>query len=446
MFNKIVFAFFCVLHLTSGVHAQQELYLYQSPDIFQSTALNPAFTHTKKLAIGLPGLLVDAYHSGDIRYSDVFATENGHRVIDFGSLINKLDPENEVNYRQSIETFRVGFNLPTAGIAIFAGHSIHIAGMGTYPKSLAQILWQGNAQFIDSTVQIGPGANLSVWNELSAGASKKMGRFTVGARLKYLSGAAAVKTDKHFASIHTDGDIYQLTLNTDYEFHSAAVVSAIDTIGLGYDIDLQKIKYGQLFSKNSGFALDLGVQAKLNEKLTISASVVDLGAKIKWKENANRFNSQGAYTYSGLVLPGESLLNAGDSISLEGKLDTLNDIFNFHKTAETFTTKLPMRIFAGATYKITTKITGGVSFMLEEYDGNKTFAAGVNAQWSPLKWLTVGSLIATNSRKPFNMGLQLVLKPGPLQLFLISDNILNSVTPYASSDVNFRLGASLSFL
>ena len=40
--------------------------------------------------------------------------------------------------------------------------------------------------------------------------------------------------------------------------------------------------------KNSGFGIDMGAQLKLNKKISLSASVVDLGI-IQWKENTKSY-------------------------------------------------------------------------------------------------------------------------------------------------------------
>ena len=72
-------------------------------------------------------------------------------------------------------------------------------------------------------------------------------------------------------------------------------------------------------------------------------------------------------------------------------------------------------------------------------------SVGVSAHWSPLKWLTVGGMYGVNDRSAANIGLSIVVKPGPLQLFVLSDNVLNAVTPYGSAAVNFRFGGALVF-
>ena len=75
----------------------------------------------------------------------------------------------------------------------------------------------------------------------------------------------------------------------------------------------------------------------------------------------------------------------------------------------------------------------------------KLTSVGVNAQWSILKWLTVGGMYSVNNQSATNIGLSVVATPGPVQLFILSDNALNALTPYGSAAVNFRFGGAILF-
>lgn len=427
--------------------AQQELSLYPFTDVWHSTSLNPAFfPENKHLAIGLPAFGVDAAHSGDVSYNDLFRRGADDRLIlDLGQLIGRLDPENTVDYSQRVETVSLGLRLP-GKFAVQVSHALRLNASFLYPRSLAELLWNGNGPYIGQTLNISMDADVYDWQELAIGLSKQIGSVRVGARIKYLAGVSALKTDKEhrLATVKTDDDIYQLTLNTDYGFHAASIVSAIDTAGLGFDIVTNDLK-SKFFSENNGLAFDLGFQAKLSERLTVSASVLDLGGTLKWKENANYFRSQGLYTYEGAVFPGADIINNSDSLDFSTKLDTLNDIFKFNKTASSFSSKLPLRFYAGAAFKLSERWQFGLTLFHQNSEERDLTALGANARWAPLRWLSVGAMYSVNNRSATDLGLQLVLKPGPVQVYLLSDNVLNAFTPYASPRVNFRAGLGLVF-
>jgi hypothetical protein len=432
------------LFLSQISTAQQELMLHQMPNIWHKNSLNPAwFPDDKRIAIGLPSLTLDQFHSGNISLNDFITKQNGTNYYDLTKVLTQLETTNTFDIQERIETVSFGFKLAGWGLSI--GHAIRFSGAVEYPKSMAQLLWEGNGKFIGQTVEIAPKINFWGCNELGLGISKKFLNTRVGLRVKYLSGIGAIRTDDAHAkaSVFTDSDIYQLTLNTDYAFQSASVVSAFDTAGLGYDIKTDKLKIGQLFSKNSGLAFDLGATFKLTDKIQVQASILDLAASINWKDNANYFKSQGNYEFEGVKIPGADIINAANSLSIENQLDSLNDIFQFQKTAQTFKTQLPTRIYVGAQFQIIKKLGVGASvYRLQSKDKSDT-AFGLNAQFTPIKMLSFGAMYSINDKSKSNLGVNLVLRPGPVQVYFASDNLLNGISGNASPSVNFRIGAGI---
>ncbi|MBK6929635.1 MAG: hypothetical protein IPH12_01785 [Saprospirales bacterium] len=427
--------------------AQQELMLHQQTGLWQASATNPAFfPKDKRLMIGLPSFGLDAAHSGDITYNDLLRREGNRTILDLSKAIGKLEPENEGYYDQRFETVSLGLRLP-AGFYLQAGHAVRINAVVNYPKALAELFWYGNAPYIGQTLNVGFSTTTFDWNELSLGLARRFGdRLTIGARAKFLSGISSLQTDDdhRLVSVYTDPDIYQLTLQTDYAFHSSSIISAIDTSGLGFDLAINELKNG--FSANTGWAFDLGLQLQLGERLTLSASALDLGGRINWKENANYFRSNGSFTYDGVEIPGTDIINGTtDSLDFTAALDTLNDALQFQKTAESFHSTLPARFYIGGTFKPTERWSFGAVVHHQNSERRSATSVGVNAHWAVLKWLTLGVMYSVNGHSATNLGLSVVIRPGPAQLFIISDNALNAATPYGSAAVNFRFGGAVVF-
>ena len=434
------------LFLAAGLNAQQELMLQSLPDLWHSNSLNPAFfPQGKHVAVGF-AYSIDAAHSGDITYNDIFRKDGDRTVIDFGNVIDKLDAENEVYFDQRIETVSLGFRSRNDKWGLQIGHAIQLSGFVNYPKALAQVLWNGNAPYVGQTLDIGPQANIFDWHEWSVGVSRRVGNFSFGARAKYLTGASLLRTDpdRHKMTVYTDPDIYQLTLATDHAFYSSSIISSIDTAGLGFDIVT-----GSFGSKpsgdNYGLAFDLGMEAKLSERLSVNASVLNLGGKITWNKDAAAFSSQNQYTYEGAEIPGLDIINGTDSLDFDTKLDTLNDIFKFSKQARTFDSELPLRVLAGATFKLSGRWSVGFSGLYQKSESRTNTALGVSARWMPLRWLSLGAMYSANSRSASNVGFHLALKPGPVQVYFVSDNLLSAFSMKSSPAVNLRAGAALVF-
>lgn len=430
-----------------GSHAQQELMLSSSRDIWHSNGTNPAFfPEGKRFVIGLPGYSLDAAHSGNITYNDVLRKEGNRTIIDLGKAIEKLEPQNDVYFDQRIETVSLGIRSRNDKWGLQFGHAILLSGWIKYPKSLAEVLWNGNAPYVGQTLDIGLQTSIFDWQEWSASVSRRMGKLSLGARIKYLTGVSALNTvpERNTMRIYTDPDIYQLSLATDYAFYSSSIISSIDTAGLGFDFVTGS--FGKKPSvNNSGVAFDLGFEAKLSENLSVNASVLNLGGKINWKRDANYFYSKNEYTYEGGTFPGTDIINGADSINFDSKLDTLNDIFQFQKQAATFETTIPLRVLAGGTFKFSERWQMGVHAYYQKTDNRTNTAMGVSLRWLPLRWLSLGAMYSANSRSSANIGFHVAVTPGPIQMYFASDNLLNAFSLKSSPAINLRAGAALAF-
>lgn len=435
-----------LLACSLNASAQQELMLYNQQYLWQSNGLNPAyFPQDKKIAIGLAGIGLNAGHSGDISYNDVFIEKNGRTVVSFANAILKLEENNQVGADQRIETIQLGVRLP-GGWRVFGGHANRLTATLHYPKSLAELIWYGNAPYIGKTVEIAPFANIFDWNEWSAGLSKRIGHVSVGGRVKYLTGVTALQTDpdRQQASVFTDPDIYQLNLQSNYAFHTSGLISAIDTSGLGFDIKLADFNNPALFTNNRGIAFDLGVQASvMQDRLHLSASILDLGGSIQWSENARYFHSQGSYEYKGVNFPGQDIINGTTDLNFDTRLDTLNDIFQFKSEDQKFKTRLPLQLYAGASFDFTKRLTAGVTLFHQSIADRNETAVALNGRWKPLSWLAVNGQYSIDQRSSSNIGLGLAFTPGPVQLYFFSDNIANAFSVRSKPAIHFRTGIAV---
>ena len=97
---------------------------------------------------------------------------------------------------------------------------------------------------------------------------------------------------------------------------------------------------------NNGFAIDLGGEYNLTEKLAVSFTVRDIGF-ISWKEEStNICEAQGdVFTYSGY----DDL----DDPDLESVTDTIEDVFNSREYKESFSKSLNPEFYYGARYNLT---------------------------------------------------------------------------------------------
>ena len=428
-----------LLFFASQILAQQELGLHFMRQVWQSNSTNPAFVQDKKLTIGLPGVYSAIAFDGPT-YNQIVTKENGKTVVDIDKLIGQLQPENAIRSELGIPTLSLSLKLKNLHLSL--GHAVKYNAFFKYPETLPQLVWQGNAQFIGQTVELGHEVELAGYHELTTGIAYKLGPVTVGTNVKFLSGIAGAATDKdhHSASIYTNPDVYQITLNGDYILHSTGTIDYQEFEDVNVDFEYAKLTGKEFFSKNSGMAFDFGLRAELG-KLDLAASMLDLG-KITWDKNVTNYEATQTYEYDGLDFSGAL---TGDSVSFGNALDTLKQIFKVEKTSGSYTTTLTRKIYLSARYQLTEKWAVSGLFFNENYRDKPQSSVAVGVNFSPLKQLNAGLSYAFKQPDSYdNLGLNLTLNLGPVQIFGVTDNLFSLVNPGDAHSFSARAGASVS--
>jgi hypothetical protein len=221
---------------------------------------------------------------------------------------------------------------------------------------------------------------------------------------------------------------------------------SIDFFGQGANID--PVEAIQSVFGNVGLGLDLGLHYTLTDKITLSGSLIDL-AGIRWSSNAMTIRQNGSYVYSGIEI------NPGDTSGVtENFLDSLKTEFAFTTDVNPYYTMLPVKLYVGGTYQIIDQISFGILSRTEYYKKKLREQLTLSANLSPLKILTFSFsyTLFNNTYNSFGFGFSSRL--GPLNLYLISDNVPTGFAleqtsgmplPYDSRILNLRIGMNLVF-
>ena len=195
------------------IFAQHEFGLHFLRDNWHSNETNPAFIRdTSSGAFRLPGLYNGLFLEGP-SYNQLVTKENGEPVININSAINFLESQNVIADDFELQT--IGFAIPIKDHFVLSfGHSIKYFAFFKYPKELAQVIYQGNAQFIGETINIGNELQVTGFHSLDLGGIYKINNLSIGAKVKYMSGFVDITTDTDHKSVslYTDPDIYEVTL------------------------------------------------------------------------------------------------------------------------------------------------------------------------------------------------------------------------------------------
>ncbi len=436
--NKYIFLFIA-LFSSSFLAAQQELGLHFMRDNWYARNTNPAFATSDQLVIGLPGLYNNSLIA-NLTYNDLVVEENGRRILDIDRGIDKLeDLNNIVRSNLVAETIQLGFKVNKLTFSF--GHSVHFNAYLNYPKTLPQLIWQGNAQFIGQEIDFSTDAHFFGYNEFHLGVSAPITpNFHLGGRVKYLSGFEDISVERKRLSLYTDDDVYELLLNADLIVNSTGEINYKGFRDLQVDYNFGQFEGADIFTQNGGYAFDVGAHLKLGQ-LDISASLLDVG-QINWESSVRNYTLSGDYEFKGLDLAQDILDNAE---ALGSVIDTLLESYEVIETARSYTTKLGAKTYLSAGYQLNDAIRLGALFYGEKYRDEyfSSFALGGTARLT--SFLTAGAHYAVRNETYNNLGVNFQLHLGPVQLFAATDNIITAFRIKDSNSANVRVGLYLAF-
>lgn len=447
MFKPTLTAVFRAVFLFAALAAAQPVF---SQDMttplldgsWQSTFSNPALLHRLpgKLTIGLPGAYNDLVVE-NLTYNDLLVEEDGRTLLDANLGIDLLEAENQL--RNDFDFESVGLAIRGERWAFGFHHRLRYNGTLDYPKALAQVIWQGNAQFIGQTVDIAPQINISGYHELNLSAAYKLtDKLTIGGRVKYLSGIADISTvEDGRLLLTTDDEVYDLTLDSDYTVNSAGGLNYEGIDGIETNLEFANITFEELLGQNTGLGFDVGVQLDLG-KIRLQASALDLGAEITWENQVTNYRLNGVEDFRGLDVL-QSLLD--DTTSFAGLLDTLEAQFEPTETSNGYTTSFGSRYLIGGELDVTENLTLGALLFYQDRPLISEPAIAFSGRFRFTDALLIGGNYSYRAGSAANIGANITAVLGPVNLLVATDNIVTAFRPKDVQRANLRIGLSLSF-
>lgn len=437
---KNLYTILLVLFVSLNVYSQQDLLMFNQLDIPQSSFSNPANQFNGKGFLGLPFISSNYYSisNSGFAYSDFIKKDGDSLQLDFNSLLNELNEEDYLAFQAKIDLLSFGFKIGKR-TQITANITENIGLKFSYTKDFISFIDKGNLGFDDNTANFDKlGIQASYYREFGLGISHQFGtKLQLGARFKYLYGIANFDSKKIDLALSTDPTTYAITANADIEFNTSG----------NLDINDPGESASETFlgNNNTGYAIDFGANYELSKKLNLSASVLDLGF-IEWKSNVNNYIIEdGEYIFNGLAI--DAFAPQGDTgASVFGRIeDSLKQSFNLQETQNSYTSNLAGRIYAGAHYKYNEKLQVGALLQSEFFKNTINPSVTINANYKLLKWITIASSWTYINGSYNNIGFGLNLNPGPIQIYLVSDNILSGFRPQHARHAQFRVGINLIF-
>jgi len=444
---KAILPLFFLL-LIIKVEAQQELGLHFVGDIWQASQTNPAMMNEHRLVIALPGAAAGFYHPA-FSINDALPTRSGTTFINLDEVIPTLDDNNQLlaGFQGDI----IGAAYRFGDFQLGASWSVRGDAYADYTREAIDVLWNGNGGYIGETVNVAAIFQFTAYNEIGiSGAYSWRDKISIGAKIKLLNGFSDFSTDREdqILTLETADDVYQSAFSTDYVFRRAG----FPIVDGAYDLlrGLQVYNFNTQ-SGNTGLGFDLGLSANVTDKLTLSASVIDLGS-LTWKTDTYEYTTRGKFNYGGLDLFSYSSADTLNTTllteDLESIADELTDRLEIRDSTEpdySYTTPLRTRGYLSGTYQLMDDLTLGALFYLENTQLGTQPGFAISGRRPFGKWVTLGASYAMRNGRFNNLGLNATGHFGPLQVYVASDNIAAVVNPYGSKNANLRVGFNLVF-
>ncbi len=435
------FSFAVAAWLLSAGASAQNLTAPTLSGSWQSIYHNPAMVHflPTETTLGLPGIANDL-RLQHLTANDIFVRRDGQRILELTNWSLLAREDNQVQNVYSIET--VGLAVQQGRCGFSAYHRLRVQGEAAYSKSLIDLAALGNAAFLGRPIEVAPRGSVVSFQELGLSMSYALNdQVAVGGRIKYLAGVSNIQImDGGSLQVTTGEENYALTVDQDLTLQTVGALTyeSLDSLEVYYEPS--RLAPADLFTSNSGLALDLGVAVNL-DRLRLNFSATDLGAAIEWKEDITNLRFSGTRSFGGVDILGDLL--RGDSISLAEATDSLSLTFSPTATDAPYRTEIAPTFYLGGEYDLTDALTLAGLVVLENRLGESVPALALSARYAVLPWLSLGASVNHRPNLRTNVGLNLFATPGKWQFFASSDKILTLLTTGNSAVSGVRLGLAL---
>ncbi len=407
----------------------------------QALYVNPSFMPKGKIFVSVPGISMLSFGATNSAFSfnDLFTKRADDSLqINTANVISNLKPLNFFSTELNEEI--VGFGIKLSDGYFSFSSTFKMQTNFAYPKDLIQFAFEGNGKsYIGERASLdGISISLNSYVEHAFGYTKEINdKLTVGARLKLISGLANIKTDVNNLGIYTDPTSYAITIDGSAGIQSSNVLALLgdSTTTAAEQKAIEQSAKSSLYNfANKGVGIDLGGTYHINEKLSVNASIIDLGS-ISWKANVKNYKTNDInFTFDGIDL--NEFLNDTTQKPLDRLSDTLQKILNYEENTDKYATSLRTKIYLGANYNLTKNFNAGALIFNEFIGGKYRPGLSLSMNATVKNWLVATLNYSIYNGAFSNVGLGLSMRGGPIQFYIMTDNLLSFVNPLNTRNVH----------
>jgi hypothetical protein len=465
--------FFLMLFCFVFVQAQNKQLLYDFSEIPQSLILNPGVQADFNWYAGVPVLSGLSAHAGSngISVNDIFADDGLDINVKVRErMVAGLSTRDEFMGNVSLELLSGGYRSENPNIFYSFGAYLELDNITYWPQDYAYLAFEGNADQLDRRFDLGDlKSRGSMVNVFHFGINKKIDEnLTVGARGKIYSSIADYNSSTnngYFLNTEGQNNLLATTISADLKLRSSGFgelrnAERDETLG-------SAITKRALFGGDLGLGLDIGFSYHLNDRTVVTASLLDLGL-IYHSSDVYTYSLEGSATVEGIeidVLEDFANLNRDFWQDL---VDEIEEIVPFETSNKAYITFRPTKLNASLRHDFGKPIKNGSGINCDCTAGStknrlrvkyrNSFGGhlyAINRPRGPQLALTgfylrrfgnYMALKATYTADKFsytNLGLGLNIQAGPVNFYVMADNLLSYQNIAATNYASFQLGLNI---
>jgi len=414
--------------------AQDNLTQYNMKSLAENLYLNPGRMPETNVNINLPVIssISFGYSNSGFAVSDLISPKPGTDSLEFNTanMITNLGTDNLMSVTLNTQIFGFGFRAKQNYYSFNARlrNDVNFS----YSKDAINFLVNGNNAFLGQQANLSLKLNATSYTEYAFGFAHitKDEKLTYGGRLKFLSGIANINTKNANLGIYTDPNTYAITATPNFLINSSSIDTGSNKNSIG------------IFGQNIGFGIDLGASYKINEKLSVSGSLIDFGF-INWNSNVSNYQTKSSIT--NFTFGGFNINKIGSSIQpyMDTLTDSLKHTFDPAKTTNSYKTGIGSKIYLGANYALAKGLDAGL-LLFGKFVNDKLYTAFSLSLNEELSNILNASASFSLVNKTSNVGLGVSLNLLPIQIYLVSDNIFAITKVDEVKNTNFHFGINLA--
>lgn len=427
------------------LQAQIETTLPSLTATHQATYINPAILPAYATSVGTPVLSGLGFNLG----LNGLNARTAINSIDTGKFFSvpmfydnlkgdKIEIDMAVNY----EIFHVRFKSKKW----YYGINLNVRNITNIrlSKEFIGLVANGNDFYAGSAWDVSSTAITNIaFNELGFSMARNYDRFNVGGRIKLYQGIGVAQTKDFTLKLNQPKTpTEEISVVAGGVINTASIGLLTDSINGRKATDEEKeMNEKNLYSMgNLGTGIDLGLTYDVNNRLTVGASIVDFGF-INWTNNVYNYGINDVEVRTN----GLNKEQLDDGKKQEAYLDSLFNLLQPKVSNNSFTTFMPWRFYLTANYNLNKRNTIGAIIQGRYLLGSilPAYTLSYAHKFGDGFHLTANYSIIGNSYA--NVGLGWSLKMGPVQWYLVQDNVLAYFKPDQFQVMSLRLGFNLVF-